>query len=72
MTGAEHYRAAEKLLSDASFTDSNGYAVRRDGSLFPPGEQAVLITRAQVHATLALAAATRRPSTADPGTETPQ
>jgi hypothetical protein len=57
MNGPEHYRAAEHLLSDASFTDSYGNPVRRDGTLMNPGEHASLTSKAQVHATLALAAA---------------
>ncbi|MFE9391629.1 hypothetical protein [Streptomyces sp. NPDC006784] len=59
MTGPEHYREAEQLLSDASYQrDRNGHPVRKDGTTFQPGEHAALIARAQVHATLALAAAT--------------
>ena len=47
MTGPEHYREAERLLGDAS---------RADGIIVMPNPQA--LAAAQVHATLALAAAT--------------
>lgn len=48
MTGIEHYREAEKLLADS-------IRVARDGAT---GFAAELTARAQVHATLAVAAAT--------------
>jgi hypothetical protein len=47
MTGPEHYQEAERLLGDAS---------RADGIIVMPNPQA--IAAAQVHATLAHAAAT--------------
>ncbi|MFE9845831.1 hypothetical protein [Streptomyces goshikiensis] len=50
MTGPEHYREAERLL---------GLATDNDGDFSVTGEfTAALVTGAQVHATLALAAAT--------------
>lgn len=61
MTGPEHFEAAQRLLAEASFTDAYGNAVRQNGrtfELFAPGAHQALIARAQVHATLALAAAT--------------
>ena len=59
MTGPEHYREAERLLSEASFTGGvTEQPVTRDGLPRTPGAHAALIARAQVHATLALAAAT--------------
>jgi hypothetical protein len=61
MTGPEHYRAAERLLSDASFTNATGTPVSREGHPIEPRVYATLIDRAQVHATLALAAATAIP-----------
>lgn len=61
MNGSQHYTAGERLLSDASFSGENGYPVRRDGTVFEPGEYAALISRAQAHATLALAAAQALP-----------
>ena len=49
MTGAQHYREAERLLAESMRPDSYDY----------PAEQAArFIAAAQVHATLALAAAT--------------
>lgn len=57
MNGPQHFREAERLLSNASFEGTHGYPVRRDGSLFGPNEHEALIARAQIHATLALAAA---------------
>ncbi|WP_406467089.1 hypothetical protein [Streptomyces sp. NBC_01594] len=47
MTGPEHYRAAEKLLDHAFGIEDRGSA-----------EDVSLLAEAQVHATLALAAAT--------------
>lgn len=47
MRGADHYRAAERLLNDH------------------PADDTVALARAQVHATLALAAATAYPAVAD-------
>jgi hypothetical protein len=63
MTGPEHYRAAERLLSDASFTSITGTPVTREGRPVEPRIHATLIDLAQVHATLALAAATAMGST---------
>jgi hypothetical protein len=58
MDGPSHYRAAEKLLSEASYT--GGRATRRpvtpEGMPIDPATHAAVIARAQVHATLALAA----------------
>jgi hypothetical protein len=61
MTGPEHYREAEKLVNDAMY--------ERDGSV----EQVHYLAAAQVHATLAQAAATifaqlveKMPLTVDP------
>lgn len=52
MTGTEHYREAERLLADC--VDSNG-----NPPTSPAPELDQCIALAQVHATLALAAATR-------------
>lgn len=49
MTGYEHYRAAEKLLSEGS------QEVQED-----PDQQSLVLLSAQVHATLALAEAVNR------------
>lgn len=54
LTGPEHYRAAEKLLSRASFERS----VSDPAPSLDPQVTALLVARAQVHATLAAAAAT--------------
>lgn len=62
MTGPEHYRESERLLSDASFTSTSGTPVTREGRPVEPRIHAALINRAQVHATLALAAATAIPT----------
>ena len=51
MTGAEHYRTAERLLDRISSTGSDGRLVISTG--YPE-----VIAAAQVHATLALAAST--------------
>ena len=61
MTGPEHYAEAERLLADAVVDITVGQS---DGNHREHDEQ---VARAQVHATLALAAATvtGRPSTAD-------
>lgn len=64
MNGSKHYIEAERLLSDASFVDRHGHPVSRQGNLLQPGEHAALIARAQIHATLALAAATALPTVA--------
>ena len=61
-TGPEHYREAEKLL-----TAANRRIIGNDAEwLHPPVRRAELRAEAQVHATLALAAATasRDPITA--------
>jgi hypothetical protein len=55
MTGPEHYREAEVLMADAD----------EAGSITPEG--LALIALAQVHATLALAAATALHGSADAG-----
>lgn len=49
MTGPEHYREAQRLLAEAVSWDSGERQMQGD---------AVVIAAAQVHATLALAAAT--------------
>lgn len=49
MNGAEHYRGAEELLDEAALLDWDN-----------PAERSILAA-AQVHATLALAAATADP-----------
>lgn len=51
MTGPEHYQAAEKLLEVAQLRN-------RDQSVGVNDEAAYYVAEAQVHATLALAAAT--------------
>lgn len=61
MDGSQHYIAGERLLSDASFIGGHGYPVKRDGSLFQPGEHEALIGRAQAHFAAALAAAQALP-----------
>src|SRR6185312_2125403 len=53
LTGPEHYRAAEKLLSRASFGRSESDAAPS----LDPQTTALLVARAQVHATLAAGAA---------------
>ncbi|MDX3831355.1 hypothetical protein [Streptomyces europaeiscabiei] len=58
MTGPEHYRAAERLLSQASHESITGNPVTHQGMPMRPEHQAALIARAQVHATLAHTAAT--------------
>jgi hypothetical protein len=62
MTGAEHYAAAERLLSEASFGSPRDHPepVYDDGSERPYEVHRCLTRRAQVHATLALADAQRR------------
>lgn len=58
MTGDQHYRAAERLVAQAHhFTYGDGA---------DPAVGAALAAEAQVHATLALAAATAEPAV--PGT----
>lgn len=51
----DHYREAQRLLSEASFTNVYGDPCTRDGDLMTPPQHAALVQRAQVHATLALA-----------------
>ncbi|CRK59027.1 hypothetical protein [Alloactinosynnema sp. L-07] len=58
MNGIDHYGAAQRLLSDASFVGAHGHPVTRDGGLVDNNQHRALIARAQVHAMLALAAAT--------------
>ena len=58
MTGPEHYGAAQKLLSEASFYDSDGLPVTRRGVRVDPLAHASLLLRAHIHATLAHTAAT--------------
>jgi|GraSoiStandDraft_4_1057263.scaffolds.fasta_scaffold861659_2 hypothetical protein len=50
MTGPEHYREAERLLAEEVFIDRSGAQVHRT--------YAETVAAAQVHATLAVAAAT--------------
>lgn len=59
MTGGEHYREAERLLSDASFVRGLGSRepVDRQGKPINEETRTAWIARAHVHATLALAAA---------------
>ena len=61
MTGPEHYKEAEALLSAAT-RDPRDVSLQRSGQELhmPPGadERERMITPAQVHATVALAAAT--------------
>jgi hypothetical protein len=61
MTGTEHDKEAEALLS-AAMRDPRDVSLQRSGRrrYIPPGadERERMITLAQVHATLALAAAT--------------
>ncbi|KJK40255.1 hypothetical protein UK15_07865 [Streptomyces variegatus] len=57
MTGPEHYRAAERLLSEASFESITGNPVTRDGHPRTPEAKAALIAQAHVHAQLAAVAA---------------
>lgn len=64
MNGHKHYRAAEKLLSAASFQNADGTPATSDGQLVDPVAHASLVARAQVHATLALAAAQAMPTVA--------
>ncbi|MFF3310526.1 hypothetical protein [Streptomyces sp. NPDC002952] len=68
MTGPEHYRAAERLLSDASFEDSIGNPVTRQGLPMRLEANAALIARAKVHADLARIAAnvSMQPLVGDP------
>jgi hypothetical protein len=54
MTGPEHYRRAEQLV--ASVTKKN--KIERRGGLMVSNDQPGIIAAAQVHAVLALAAAT--------------
>lgn len=58
MTGPEHYRAAQRLLSQASHEDSVGNPVSHHGAPIRPETHAALIARANVHAQLAAVAAT--------------
>ncbi|MGQ4358527.1 hypothetical protein [Streptomyces sp. SAS_272] len=75
MTGPEHYREAERLLSEASFTSVTGNPVTRQGLPRRPEERDALTARASVHATLALAAATAMQAPVDgaePGMSSPE
>ncbi|WP_210534309.1 hypothetical protein [Streptomyces scabiei] len=69
MTGPEHYREAERLLSHTSYESITGTPVTRQGMPMRPEVHAALIARAQVHATLALTAATAMQAPVD-GAET--
>lgn len=68
MTGPEHYREAERLLSHASHESITGTPVTHQGMPMRPEAHAALIARAQVHATLALTSATAMQAEID-GTE---
>ncbi|GHA28875.1 hypothetical protein GCM10010372_30940 [Streptomyces tauricus] len=57
MNGPEHYRAAERLLSQASHEDIAGNPVSRHGMPIRHETHAGLIARADVHARLAQVAA---------------
>lgn len=58
MEGAEHYREAEDLLSNASFSHGiTGSPMTREGREMTESTRVSMVLRAQVHATLALAAA---------------
>lgn len=57
MNGPQHYREAERLLSVAHDLADQDYQVRAD----------FIVARAQVHATLALAAASVQNDTIDAG-----
>ncbi|MEH0428806.1 hypothetical protein QBB34_21225 [Streptomyces stelliscabiei] len=75
MTGPEHYREAERLLSHASHESITGTPVTHQGMPMRPERQAALIARAQVHATLALTAATAMQAPVDgsePGMSSPE
>jgi len=71
MKGAEHYREAERLNKAAADQVSNVGQALNDGNLHSAAVAAAmtmvatLIARAQVHATLALAAATAYPAAKD-------
>lgn len=58
MTGPEHYREAERLIADV--TDEDGTTPAAE--MYRAGWAAETIAIAQVHATLALAAATAHPA----------
>lgn len=75
MTGPEHYRAAERLLSQASHEGMTGTPLSPQGLPVRPEVHAALIARAQVHATLALTAATAMQAPVDgsePGMGAPE
>ena len=55
MTGPEHYRKAEVLLANQRHRIGDD---DRNALLHPPEQRAEMLAWAQVHATLALAAAT--------------
>ncbi|MGW6009671.1 hypothetical protein [Streptomyces sp. NPDC055210] len=57
MNGPEHFLAAERLLSEASFVGVTGNPVTREGLPRRPEHRDALIAQAQVHATLAQVAA---------------
>ncbi|MGW1267575.1 hypothetical protein [Streptomyces sp. NPDC002491] len=61
MNGPEHYREAERLLSEASFSSITGNPVTREGLPMRPEQHAALIARAGVHAQLADVAVKARP-----------
>jgi hypothetical protein len=59
MTGPEHYKEAERLLSEATARDPHYVPPGGDpGVPLGPPQRDQMIALAQVHATLALAAAT--------------
>lgn len=57
MNGPEHYREAQRLLSQASHEDIAGNPVSHEGRPIRPETHAALIARANVHAQLAAVAA---------------
>jgi hypothetical protein len=60
VTGPEHYKEGERLLSQASYvrSDNNHEPVHADGEPMPPAVHAALTARANTHFAAALAAAT--------------
>lgn len=64
MKGADHYVQAEQCMSDATFHADGkpDRPVHRDGSPMTLDERVFLMHRAQIHATLALAAAQALPT----------
>jgi|SRR5689334_4708698 hypothetical protein len=67
MNGPDHYRRAEQLIADArkAIAPPPGFTPVKPGAPTPSELHQRAITEAQVHATLALAAATALAATAD-------